>query len=416
MKKLSVLFLWLLPVVFCIAETPSSPAPNETQIDSTIVEPEEFYSTLDSLIYSYYYTRQARRGNCEKNDTQNVDFPDSVYMRRLQDLPYEVQMPYNQTVQSVINRYLQRRRNQVEYMMGLGQYYFPIFEEILAKYGVPDEMKYLPVIESAMNTTIVSRAGAAGLWQFMPSTGRAYGLEVNSMVDERCDPIKSTHAAARYLKDLHKIYNDWHLAIAAYNCGPGNVNKAMRRSGGKQTYWGIYPYLPAETRGYVPIFIAANYVMNYYQYHNLCPAEIDLPDRTDTVQIAKRLYFRQVSEVLGISIDELRALNPQYRKNIVPESPEKKYYLKLPHNYAVEFIAQKDSIFAYKAEEFAALAIKEAAVEQQIHKQSFTHRVKSGETLGGIANRYRVKVNDIKRWNGLKSNTIRIGQRLVIRK
>ena len=411
MKKLSYLFLLLSPV-FCFVANASVSATSVAETDSARGVPDEFIAALDSLLHSHY-VYYVNRGNCGGN-TENIDYPDSVYLNRLQILPYEIPMTYNQLVQLQINAYVQRRRKQVEYMLGLGRYYFPLFEDILAQYGVPDEFKYLPIIESAMNTTIVSRAGAAGLWQFMPSTGKIYGLEVNTLVDERCDPIKSTHAAARYLRDLHKIYKDWHLAIAAYNCGPGNVNKAIRRSDGKRNFWEIYPHLPRETRGYVPIFIAANYVMNYYKEHNLCPAEVKLPLYTDTVFIDKRLHFEQVSEVLAIPMEELQALNPQYRKNIIPGAPSAQYYLKLPHNYALEFIDRQDSIFAYKSAEFLALAVAAPAVEN--FAGTTVHRVKQGETLGGIASRYRVKVSDIKRWNGLKSDKISIGQRLTIRK
>lgn len=384
--------------------------------DTQISIPEGFYSSLDSLVYSYY-VRKAHKGKCKGGD--NIEYPDSIYVERLQELPYAIEMPYNKIVGSLINLYTYRRREQVEYMIGLGRYYFPMFEDVLNEYDIPIEFKYLPIIESSLNTTAVSRAGAAGLWQFMPSTGKIYGLEVNSLVDERFDPLKSTYAAAHFLKDLYGIYQDWHLAIAAYNCGPGNVNKAIRRSGGKTDYWAIYPYLPQETRGYVPIFIAANYVMNYYQYHNLCPAQIEMPAYTDTIRVKERMHLSQVAEVLTIPLDELKSLNPQYRKNIIPGNAGI-YYLRLPHQYTAHFIERKDSILAYRADELVNTMRSQVEPEKldfsAEHHRTSVHKVRSGETLSSIANKYGVTVNNIKRWNGLKSTKIRIGQRLSIRK
>jgi membrane-bound lytic murein transglycosylase D len=418
-------FICILVVIFFTTNTFADstitlhPFPEEKYpigADTEISIPEGFYSSLDSLLYSYY-VRKARKGNCKGGD--NIEYPDSIYMERLQELPYVIEMPYNKIVGSLINLYTVRRRAQVEYMMGLGRYYFPMFEDVLNKYDIPIELKYLPIIESALNITAISRAGAAGLWQFMPSTGKIYGLEVNSLVDERFDPLKSTYAAARFLKDLYSIYQDWHLAIAAYNCGPGNVNKAIRRSGGKKDYWAIYPYLPQETRGYVPIFIAANYVMNYYQYHNLCPAQVEMPAYTDTIRVKERMHLSQVAEVLTIPLDELKSLNPQYRRNIIPGNAGI-YYLRLPHQYTAHFIEQKDSILAHRADELVNTMRSQVEPEtfdsSTENHRTLVHRVRSGETLSSIAYRYGVAVNNIKRWNGLKSSKIIIGQRLSIRK
>ena len=304
-------------------------------------------------------------------------------------------------------------------MLGIGEtYYFPIFEAALSKYNVPLELKYLPVIESALNARAISKAGAGGLWQFMVSTGRIYGLEVNSLVDERCDPVKSSDAAARYLRDLYNIYQDWHLVIAAYNCGPGNVAKAMRHAGGgKRDYWQIYPYLPRETRGYVPIFIAANYIMNYYKFHNMCPAQPTVTVATDTMMVDRRINLQQVADVLDLSIEELRFLNPQYRQDIVPGNI-KPYPLVLPFNQITAYIDNKDSIAAYRA---AELVPQRARVEPLHGSPAATgsgdvtyHKVRSGETLGAIASRYHVTVSQIKKWNGLRNSMIRAGQRLKI--
>jgi membrane-bound lytic murein transglycosylase D len=325
-------------------------------------------------------------------------------------------MVFNPQVRAFIDMYAERRRHATENLLGLGnKYYFPLFEDILAKYDVPLELKFLPVIESALNPLATSPVGAGGLWQFMPSTGKLYGLQVTSLVDERRDPVKSTHAAARYLKDLHRIYNDWSLAIAAYNCGPGTVNRAIARSGGKRDFWSLYPYLPSETRGYVPIFIAATYVMSYYQNHNLCPVEIDLPMYTDTVIVKNKLSFGDVSAILHIPEEDLRVLNPQYRKGIVPEG----YTICLPTHYASKFDEKANEIYELgQAKQQQYNAVPEE-VYAPVHKKSVaqrkTHQVKRGETLSGIAQRYGVTTAQIKKWNGLRSNALKVGQRLTIK-
>ena len=260
-----------------------------------------------------------------------------------------MEMPYNDIVQKFIDRYTGRLRHSVSYMLGASNFYTPIFEEALEAYGLPLELKYLPVIESALNPQATSHAGAAGLWQFMVATGKQYGLEINSLIDERRDPIKSSYAAAQYLKDLYKIFGDWNLVIAAYNCGPENINKAIHRAGGNSDYWKIYPYLPRETRGYVPAFIAANYVMNYYCEHNICPMRTKLPAKSDTIIVSKDVHLKQIAEVCGIDIDELRTLNPQYRRDIV-NGNNKPSIIRLPATATNTFIANEDSIFNYKTE------------------------------------------------------------------
>ena len=267
-------------------------------------------------------------------------------IERLRRLPTVIEMPWNEVVQNYIDRYANKLRRHVSLMLGAQNLYMEIFEEALETYGLPLELRYLPVIESALNPNAVSHAGAGGLWQFMVATGQRYGLRVNSLVDERRDPTKSSYAAAHYLYDLYQIFNDWHLVIAAYNAGPGNIQKAITRAGGSRDYWEIYPFLPAETRGYVPAFIAANYIMTFYRDHNICPMKTTLPQQADTIVVTKNLHFKQISEVIGIPIEELRAFNPQYRHDIVTGYTEPTD-LRMPTEYVKLFIANEDSIWAY---------------------------------------------------------------------
>lgn len=280
----------------------------------------------------------------------NPEFDRETYVDRLSRLPVIMEMPYNDVVRSYIDRYATRLRRSVSLMLGASNFYNPIFEEALESYGAPLELKYLPIIESALNPSATSRVGAAGLWQFMIGTGKQYGLEVTSLIDERRDPIKSSYAAARYLKDLHKIFGDWTLCIAAYNCGPGNVNKAIKRAGGSKDYWAIYPFLPRETRGYVPAFIAATYIMNYYCEHNICPVNTRLPLATDTIQINRDLHFNQIVKATGIDMEELKALNPQYRTSLIPGHSHT-CTLKLPTTAIDAFIEAGDSVYSYRANE-----------------------------------------------------------------
>lgn len=343
--------------------------------------------------------------------------PDSVYVNRLRDLASPVQLPFNSVVKAVIVRYTAPGSTLMSRILGMSQYYFPMIEEELVKAGLPIELRALPIIESALSPNAVSRAGAAGLWQFMPATGKMYGLEINSLVDERFDPRKATQAACRYLKDLYGIYHDWPLALAAYNCGPGNVNKAMTRSGGRD-FWSIYDCLPHETRGYVPAFIAASYAYAYHARHGIRCTEPPLPLATDTLHVDRLLHLGQVaSSVEGVTLETLRLLNPQYRIDIIPATT-KSYVLTLPQ-YAVtecisarELIHSKDSLYLKEYIDPANIDKKRAA---ESTASTFYHTVKRGETLGGIARRYRVSQQNLMRWNKLKSaNKIREGQRLKI--
>ena len=377
--------------------------------DSLVVSQTIAPLPFDTILHNYFLEK-AFQIDCERTDSGAVYYSDSVYMARLQSLPHVMEMTYNKVVKSCIERYA-RCPKDVGYMLGIGNtYYFPMFEEALERHNVPLELKYLPVIESALNARAKSPVGAMGLWQFMVGTGKIYGLEVNSMVDERRDPRKASDAAARYLADLYKRYNDWHLVIAAYNCGPGNVSKAIRIANGKQNFWEIYPYLPRETRSYVPLFIAANYIMNFYEHHNMCPATPLFNYTTDTVMISDRVHLQQIAEKVGISLDELKFLNPQYRYDIIPGNI-KPYPLVVPFEHVNSYALNRDSILAHKPE----LAKREIKFEPSEGEVVY-YKVKSGDTLGGIAKKYRVSVKNLQKWNKLSSTTIHIGQKLRIYK
>ena len=291
---------------------------NGTSREESIELPKSMTYPLDSLLTDWKAKNYIDLGKDCETSLENPVFSDSIYIDRLSRMPTIMEMPYNEIVRKFIDMYTGRLRNQVAFMLSACNFYMPLFEEALDTYNLPLELKYLPIIESALNPSAVSRAGASGLWQFMLATGKLYGLESNSLVDERRDPIKATWAAARYLKDMYDIYKDWNLVIAAYNCGPGTINKAIRRAGGKTDYWEIYNYLPKETRGYVPAFIAANYVMTYYCKHNICPMETNIPDATDTVQVSRNLHFEQIADLCHVPLDEIKSLNPQYKRSIIP--------------------------------------------------------------------------------------------------
>ena len=327
--------------------------------EEVIEFPEAMTYDLDSLLNLYMSKNYLSTDNDCNMQNVNPTFPKEVYVERLSMIPSVMELAYNDVVQKFIDRYSGRLRYSVSYMLGACNFYLPIFEEALEAYQLPLELKYLPIIESALNPKAVSHAGATGLWQFMIGTGKQYGLEVNSLVDERRDPVKSSYAAARYLKDLYKVFGDWNLVIAAYNCGPENINKAIHRAQAAQKdsvqtnvkdYWNIYPYLPAETRGYVPAFIAANYIMTYYCDHNICPMTTRLPAQTDTVVVNRNVHLEQIAAVLGLDTDLLRSLNPEYRRDVVP-GQTKPSTIRLPLADTGRFIDYQDSIYNYRVDE-----------------------------------------------------------------
>ncbi|MBD5176013.1 MAG: transglycosylase SLT domain-containing protein [Bacteroidales bacterium] len=430
----------------------------ESITDDSIIFPESFETDTRKMLESWYlknYTDTDDRYRTSANPSTS----DATMRQRLADLPTVIDMPYNQIVRSYIDRYMEKGRPMVASLLGLSTYYMPIFEQALEAEQLPQELKYLPVIESALNPNAVSRSGAGGLWQFMPAAAKGYDLEVSSLVDERRDPYKSSKKAAKMLHDLYDTYGDWSLAIAAYNCGPGNVNKAIRRAGGdpkKQDFWSIYKYLSPETRGYVPMFIAANYVMNYYKEHNISPVLPTRPLVTDTVGISTRVHFDQISKVLDIPKDELRILNPQFRADIIPGSASRQYMLILPSQQAQAYIMSEPEILAYEAAKYARrtdanpgdqyldeapendenplLAQSPANTDELVAEEidespalparqsssmqngtrKVTHTVSGNENINDIAERYSVRVADIRAWNSLRRNAVRPGQTLTI--
>lgn len=455
MKK-NYLFIVTLLVVFSsslqaqvVDDDTEITVTNEKGENETFDLPEAMTSEIDSLLHLYNTKTYLKRdADCNFPNVNKTYEPD-VYKDRLRRLPTIMEMPYNNVVQKFIDRYSNELRNAVGIMLGASNFYMPIFEQALETYSLPLELKYLPVIESGLNPKAVSRVGATGLWQFMLATAKNYGLEINSLLDERCDPIKSSYAAANYLSDLYRIFGDWNLVIAAYNCGPDKLTQAIHRAGGSKDYWKIYPYLPRETRGYVPAFIAANYIMNYYCEHNICPMTTDLPAKTDTILVSRDVHFKQIAQVLNMDEELVRSLNPQYRKDIVI-GYTKPSTLRLPVDKINSFIDQEDSVYAYNAD---VLLTKRSEVEvaQEIpsyssgrtsasssrksysrskskrsrRKSSRSSRrrrsssksvtVRGGDTLSEIAARNHTTVKKLKRLNGLKSNNIRKGKKIRVR-
>ena len=394
--------------------------------EETIELPEAMTHDLDSLMNLYLSKKYLTEDeDCQMKDV-NPYFGKEVYVDRLSRIPGIIEMPYNEVVQKFIDRYSGRLRHSVSYMLGASNFYMPIFEQALETYQLPLELKYLPVIESALNPTAVSRVGATGLWQFMLTTGKMYGLNVNTLVDERRDPIKSSYAAARYLKDLYKVFGDWNLVIAAYNCGPENINKAIKRSNGEKDYWKIYPYLPKETRGYVPAFIAANYIMTYYCEHNICPMNTTLPEKTDTVMVGRNLHMEQVAAVCGLEMEQLRTLNPAYRHDVIPGATDLAC-LRLPQTEIGRFLENEDSIYQYKTDSLlarrATVAVSETAYKvgkstkrsRSSRSRGRTVTIRKGQTLSEIARQNGTTVSKLRRLNGIKGNTIRAGKKLRVR-
>ena len=455
MKKI-YLFIVTLLVVFSsslqaqvVDDDTEITVTNEKGENETFDLPEAMTSEIDSLLHLYNTKTYLKRdADCNLPNVNKTYEPD-VYKDRLRRLPTIMEMPYNNVVQKFIDRYSNELRNAVAIMLGTANFYMPIFEQALETYNLPLELKYLPVIESGLNPKAVSRVGATGLWQFMLATAKNYGLEINSLLDERCDPIKSSYAAANYLSDLYRIFGDWNLVIAAYNCGPDKLTQAIHRAGGSKDYWKIYPYLPRETRGYVPAFIAANYIMNYYCEHNICPMTTDLPAKTDTILVNRDVHFKQIAQVLNMDEELVRSLNPQYRKDIVI-GYTKPSTLRLPVDKINSFIDHEGSVYAYDAD---ALLTKrsEVEVEQETpscsgsrtsascsHKSrgrskgkadrrksprssrrkkpaSKSVTIRGGDTLSEIAARNHTTVKKLKKLNGLKGNSIRKGKKIKVK-
>lgn len=410
--------------------------------DQAIVYPESFEADTQKLLESWFiknYTSTDERYATERD----VVVSDEVIVERLKALPNIIEMPYNQVVRSYIDKYTSAGRAQVPALLGLGLYYNPIFEQSLEEQGLPLELKYLPMIESSLDPNAVSKHGAAGLWQFMLATAKGLGMEVNSLIDERRDPYLSSEMASAYLKGLYDSYGDWSLAIAAYNCGPGTLNKAIRRAGGDpkdHDFWSVYNYLPEETRGYVPAFIAVNYVMNYYPEHNISPVLPTAPLVMDTIHVSDRIHFEQISQVLNIPIDELRILNPQYRADIIPGTAENPRNLILPSQQIHAYLMSEEDIKNYEAEKYvprdkvvpgetpqdALVAVEDTEIwaepltkksdkiETNGDRQTIIHKVKAGETLSSIAKTYDVTIEDLKQSNNLRRNAVRVGQQLRI--
>ena len=381
--------------------------------------PEDYtLDVTDSLLSLWYVHKSMLKGDTVSFNMDSVHFRSSVtdkeYLQRLADMNSFITLPFNETVRNYIILYSEKMPTKMSSMLALSQYYFPIFEEIFDRYGLPKELKYMAVIESAFNPVAVSRAGAKGMWQFMYNTAKMYGLTINSFVDERLDPVKSADAAARYMRDAYRIFGDWNLAISSYNCGSGNVNKAMRRSGSRE-FWPVYNFLPRETRGYVPAFVGAMYAFTYYREHGLVPETDSMPVQVDTFHIRRMLHFQQVSALTGVSVEMLKKLNPQYVHDIVPGTAKEEYVLRLPYQYTSKFIENEDSVYAYNAKEyFSPATLQNIAVSGSASSQRIAYKVKSGDYLGRIASRYHVTVKQIMEWNHLRNTNLRVGQVLYI--
>lgn len=472
MKRIKTLLLALAAsFITATAQTDEITVHNDQNGRDEVIDlPEGMSVSCDSLINEWMAKKYLYPDTTCANPDYNPTFTTEEYQERLRRLPVVMEMPYNSVVQKFIDQYSGRLRRTVSYALGAGNFYIPIFEEALDYYGLPLELKYLPVIESALEPKAKSSAGAVGLWQFMLATGKRYDLKVNSLIDERQDPYKSSWAAARYLRDLYKIYRDWNLVIAAYNCGPTNVNKAIHRANGVRDYWTIYPYLPSETRGYVPAFIAANYIMNYYCEHNICPMKTKLPITTDTVTIMRDLHMQQVAELCNIDVEAIQALNPQYRTQLIPGSSGP-MTLRLPTETLNTFIDLKDSVYNYRVDELLtrrssvevddrldnrSVASKRRAARQQSasesssssrssasksssrkssrsssskrssrsskssrkskkEKSSASATVRKGDTLIEIAHRNGTTVEKLKKKNKIKGNIIKPGQKLKVK-
>ena len=416
MKKLFIGLGALLSTTSLFAQTGQSiTVRTDSGTEDVIDLPEGMLSNSDSLYLDWISKNYINLGDNCIPTSAGPQISDSVYIDRLKRIPAIIEMPYNSVIREFIDMYANRLRTKVAFMLSANNFYMPIIEEALDLYNLPLELKYLPIIESALNPMATSRQGAVGLWQFMLPTAKIYGLKQTSWIDERRDPLKSTRAAARYLKDLYDIYHDWNLVLAAYNCGPGTINKAIHRAGGEKDFWKLYNFLPKETRGYVPAFVAANYIMTYYCEHNIKPMEMRMPESTDTIHVNRPLHLQQVSAVCNISMDQLRALNPEYKKDVIPGN-EEPYALRLPANMVSTFIDREDSIFNYKSDVYLnRRTFVSVSGAPKSSAQAKYHKVRNGDTLGGIAAKYHTSVSKIRQLNGIKGNNIRVGRSIRVK-
>ena len=426
------LLTWFLTALLAVSTLAAAPREKNNILslknsitDDDIVFPESFDTDVHKMMTNWYLQNYTVL-DAEVENKSHGEVGEETYIRRLAAIPSVIEMPYNQIVRKHIERYVYRSRTLIEEMLGMSLYYMPIFEQALEKEGLPLELKYLPIVESALDPNAVSRVGAAGLWQFMIGTGKGLGLEINSLVDERRDPYRSSAMAAKYLKNLYQIYNDWSLAIAAYNCGPGNVNKALHRNGGSGDFWDIYEYLPRETRGYVPAFIAANYAMTYYKQHNISPSLARKPLITDTVSVNRRIHFAQIARVLNMPIEEIRTFNPQYRADVIP-GDNHPYTLVLPSQQIYSFIMSEDSIDNYRDDLYAHREVVEpggraSTAEDYLSGRSsisdmrtITHKVARGETVASIASKYGMTTDELMAMNNMSRERVRRGDNLKVK-
>ena len=397
-----------------VSETAATPAVSDTTANGVDFADELsiLSDSLHIMIGRWQQTEPrwiVEEGDIEGNIPANT--PDSVFLQRLNAMNSFIPLSYNNIVRNFLALYSSRRSKSIGEILGRCNYYMPIFEETFNRYDLPEELKAMAIIESALNPTATSYAGAKGMWQFMYSTGKKYGLHIDSFVDERLDVYKSADASARYLKDAYDVFGDWPLAISSYNCGAGNVQKAIRRSG-KRDFWEIYNFLPRETRGYFPAFIGALYITKYYKEHGIVPSTEGQIGPVDTIHVHKMLHFTQVEKAAGIPAKTLRDLNPQYRHDIVPGA-ERTYVLRVPYRYVNQFIDHEEEIYAWKADSlFNPVTLKK--LKDGMDGERIIYKVRSGDVLGKIAMRHHCTVAQIKRWNGLKSNNIRVGQKLII--
>ncbi|MCQ2308632.1 MAG: LysM peptidoglycan-binding domain-containing protein [Bacteroidales bacterium] len=386
----------------------------ENSGEAIVGESETMLDMIDTLQLIPYFD-ESGSNSCNYPKGYVPTFPDSVYAQRIEDLNREttIELVYNKHVKSFIDVYAVQKRSKTERMLGLADVYFPMFEECLDKHNMPLELKYLAVVESALNPTAGSHAGAKGLWQFMYGTGKVYKLNSTTLVEDRFDPLKSTEAACQHLQDLYDTFGDWFLVLAAYNSGAGNVRKAITRAGGLKNYWAIWPYLPRETRGYVPAFIAVNYIMNYAAEHNICPLDPGIiKDGIDTVTVHQPLHFEQLNEMLGIPMEDLKFFNPQYKQQIIPATDKKPYILSIPEKYVDSYIRNEKALYEFKTKR----GIDKEKLQEEMKKISdrSVHIVKSGENLGSIAKKYHVSVSQLQKWNNLKGTNIYPNQKLIV--